>query len=112
MTTESFTLHGKHVRLEPLEHRHIEGLVAAAGADAELYQWSPVPRGKAEATTYVDTALAGRGAGTATPFAIVRLTASVVLGSTPVWNVARVAWRSVDPPHRHGIPDACASDYT
>jgi hypothetical protein len=49
MTPESFTLHGKHVRLEPLEHRHVDGQVGSAGA-AALYQWSPVPRGKVEAT--------------------------------------------------------------
>jgi N-acetyltransferase len=71
MTSESFTLHGKHVRLEPLEHRHVDGLVAAAG-DAALYQWSPVPRGKVEATGYVETPLAWRDAGTALPFATIR----------------------------------------
>jgi hypothetical protein len=36
MTPESFTLHGKHVRLEPLEHRHVDGQVGSAGA-AALY---------------------------------------------------------------------------
>ena len=37
MTSESFTLQGKHIRLEPLEHRHLDGLVAAAGDDAALF---------------------------------------------------------------------------
>ena len=60
MTTENFLLAGKHVRLEPLEHRHVDGLVAAAAGDRDLYQWSPVPQDKAEPPRYVDTALAWR----------------------------------------------------
>ena len=71
MAIESPALSGKHIRLEPLTHDHVDGLVAAAAADASLYQWSPVPQGKSQATTYVDTALAWRDAGTAVPFAII-----------------------------------------
>jgi N-acetyltransferase len=89
---EGLTLQGKHIRLEPLEHRHVDGLVAAAGDDAALYQWSPVPRGKVAATTYVDTALAWREAGSAVPFAIVRANDGVVLGSTRFWNMEHWAW--------------------
>ena len=37
------TLEGKHVRLEQLEARHIEGLTAASAADPSLYKWSLVP---------------------------------------------------------------------
>jgi len=33
---------GKYIRLEPLEHGHVDGLVAASAADPWLYQWSPV----------------------------------------------------------------------
>ncbi|HXX02570.1 MAG TPA: hypothetical protein VEJ00_15245, partial [Candidatus Acidoferrales bacterium] len=72
MTTECPPLFGQHVRLEPLEHRHVGGLVVAAAADPSLYRWSPVPQGKAETAKYVETALAWRDAGTAVPFAIVR----------------------------------------
>ena len=43
------TLEGHHIRLEPLAHRHREGLAAASAADPALYQWSPVPQGKVEA---------------------------------------------------------------
>jgi N-acetyltransferase len=112
MSTESFVLQGRHVRLEPLEHRHIDGLVAAAGDDAALYQWSPVPRGKAEATGYVDTALAWRDAGSAVPFAIVRHQDSVVLGSTRFWNLERWAWPPGHPSHGRVVPDACEIGYT
>ena len=112
MTTETVTLHGKHIRLEPLHLRHIDDLVAAAGDDAVLYQWSPVPRGKVAATTYVDTALAWRDAGTAVPFAIVRQADGVVLGSTRFWNLERWGWPQGHPSHGRSAPDACEIGYT
>jgi N-acetyltransferase len=112
MTSESFVLPGKHVRLEPLEHRHVDGLVAAAGDDAELYQWSPVPRGREAATSYVDTALAWRDAGSAVPFAIVRVSNGVVLGSTRFWNIERWAWPQGHPSHGRNTADACEIGYT
>jgi N-acetyltransferase len=112
MSTERFTLQGKRVRLEPLEHHHVDGLVAAAGDDAELYQWSPVPRGKDAAIRYVDTALAWRDAGSAVPFAIVRANDGVVLGSTRFWNIERWAWPSGHPSHGRSAPDACEIGYT
>ena len=112
MTTESVVLQGNHVRLEPLEHRHIDGLVAAAGDDAALYQWSPVPRGKIAATTYVDTAMAWRDAGSALPFAIVRQEDGVVLGSTRFWNIERWSWPQGHRCYGRSIPDACEIGYT
>jgi hypothetical protein len=57
MGTEKLELQGKTIRLEPLEHHHVDSLVAAANADTSLYQWSLVPQTKAEAKRYVDTAL-------------------------------------------------------
>ena len=112
MTSESVVLQGKHVRLEPLERRHVDGLVAAAGDDAELYQWSPVPRGKDAATNYVDTALAWRDAGSSVPFAIVRVSDSIVLGSTRFWNIEGWAWPQGHPSHGRDAPDACEIGYT
>src|SRR6202162_4346585 len=100
MGTESPVLTGRHVRLEPLEHRHIDGLAAAAGSDSALYQWSPVPQGKDQATIYVETALAWRDARTAVPFAIVNVSDGAVIGSTRFFNMERWAW---PPGHaRHG----------
>jgi N-acetyltransferase len=110
--TNEIVLHGKHVRLEPLEHRHVDGLVSAAGDDAALYQWSPVPRGKVEAASYIDTALAWQDAGTAVPFAIVRQADGVVLGSTRFFNLERWAWPQGHPSHGRGVPDACEIGYT
>jgi len=112
MATENFSLQGKHTRLEPLDHRHIDGFVAAAGDDAALYQWSPVPRGKVEAATYVNTALAWRDAGTSVPFAIVRDEDNAILGSTRFWNIERWAWPPSHPSHGRRAPDACEIGYT
>jgi N-acetyltransferase len=112
MNTESLVLQGKLIRLEPLEHRHADGLVAAAGDDTELYQWSPVPRGKPAATLYINAALAWRGAGTAVPFAIMRANDSAVLGSTRFWNIEHWSWPQGHPAHGRSTPDACEIGYT
>ena len=112
MRTEDFALTGKHVRLEPLERRHIEGLVNAAAADPALYQWSPVPQSELEAARYVETALAWKHAGTAAPFAIVRIRDDEVIGSTRFWNIERWAWPHGHPSHGRDTPDACEIGYT
>ena len=107
-------LAGRHIRLEPLDHRHIEGLVTAAANETSLplYQWSPVPQNQAEAATYVDTALAWRDAGTAVPFAIVNANDGQVIGSTRFWNIERWAWPQGHPQHGRPTPDACEIGYT
>lgn len=112
MRTEDLVLLGRHVRLESLEHRHVDGLVAAAAADPTLYEWSPVPRGKAEATSYINTALAWRDTGSAVPFAILRVDDGVVLGSTRFWNLERWSWPQGHPSHGRDLPDACEIGYT
>lgn len=105
-------LAGRHVRLEPIEHRHIDGLVAAAAADSSLYQWSPVPQGRDETIRYVDTALAWQGAGSAVPFAIIRVDDDAVIGSTRFWNLERWSWPSHHPRHAPRIIDGCEIGYT
>ena len=112
MPTESFTLQGKYVRLEPLEHHHVDGLVAAAATDRDLYRWSPVPQSKDEAETYVGTALGWSDAGTAVSFAIVRAQDGVVIGSSRFFNLERWAWPQGHPSHGREAPDACEIGYT
>jgi RimJ/RimL family protein N-acetyltransferase len=112
MRIENLTLVGKHVRLEALDHRHLDGLVAAATVDASLYKWSPVPKDKAEATRYIDTALAGRDAGTAVPFATVRIEDGVVIGSTRFFDVERWAWPVGHARHGREAADVCEIGYT
>jgi N-acetyltransferase len=105
-------LSGRHVRLEPLDHSHVEGLVAAAADDPSLYQWSPVPQGDVEAASYIDTAIAWRDAGTAVPFAIVRTDGRMFIGSTRFWNIERWSWPPGHPRHGRQAPDACEIGYT
>jgi len=112
MRTDSPVLHGNHFRLEPLDHRHVEGLAAATAADPSLYRWSPVPQGRAEAESYVATALAWQEAGTEVPFAIVRADDGVVIGSTRFWNLERWAWPPGHARHGRSSPDACEIGYT
>ena len=112
METESPVLRGTHVRLEPLDHRHVDGLVAAAATDPTLYQWSPIPQGKIEATAYVDTALAWKDAGTAVTFATVRVEDGVVIGSTRFFNLERWGWPLGHPRHGREFADACEIGYT
>jgi N-acetyltransferase len=116
--TETFLLSGRHVRLEPLDHCHVDGLVAASAADrspdnsSRLYQWSPVPQSKDEAIRYVDTALEWLLAGTAVSFATVRISGGTVIGSTRFFNLERWAWPPGHLLHGRTTPDACEIGYT
>jgi RimJ/RimL family protein N-acetyltransferase len=112
MSQEIFTLAGKHIRLEPLEARHIDGLVAASAGDPELYRWSFVPRGLDETTQYVNTAISWREAGTAVPFATVRQADGVVIGSTRFFDIERFPWPEGHERHGRLGPDVCEIGYT
>jgi len=112
MITECPMPLGRHICLEPLDHRHVDGLAAAAAADPSLYQWSPVPQGKVEATTYVETALDWRDANTAVPFAILRVSDGMVIGSTRFWNMERWSWPQGHLRYGRDIADACEIGYT
>jgi RimJ/RimL family protein N-acetyltransferase len=112
MIAECPVLVGKQVLLQPLDHRHVDGLVAAAATDPSLYHWSPVPQGKAEATAYVETALAWRDATTAVPFAIVRVSDGMVIGSTRFFDMERWSWPQGHLRYGRDFPDACEIGYS
>jgi RimJ/RimL family protein N-acetyltransferase len=112
MIAEPPVLHGRHVRLEPLERHHVDALVVASAADPALYRWSPVPQGPEEVQAYVDTALAQRRAATGLAFAIVRLTDGVVIGSSRFFDIERWTWPQGHPSHRRDGPDICEIGYT
>jgi RimJ/RimL family protein N-acetyltransferase len=105
-------LEGGHVRLEPLDIGHADALVAAAAGEPSLYQWSAVPQGKREVTRYIDTALEWREAGTAVPFAILRLEDNLVIGSTRYFDMERWAWPQGHARHGSSAADACEIGYT
>ena len=105
-------LAGRHVRLEPLAHVLFPGLVAAAREDSALYRWSTVPQGVMEMAQYVDTALGGREAGSALPFATVRAEDDMVIGSTRFFELERWAWPAGHPHSRRNGFDSCEIGYT
>jgi RimJ/RimL family protein N-acetyltransferase len=112
MTMERPVLQGQHIRLEPLELSHGDGLAAASAGDGHLYRWSPVPRGKPEVERYIETALSWQRTGTAVPFAIVQAQDGLVIGSTRFWNLEYWAWPENHPSHGRSVPDACEIGYT
>ncbi len=84
------TLTGSTVELQPLQREHAAALIKAA-ADGELWtlKVTNVP-GPATIDHYIDTALAGRDAGSVIPFTLVCKRTGQVVGSTRFWKVDRV----------------------
>jgi len=109
---EIFILEGRHVRLEPLEPRHVEALTAASAVDPSLYQWSAVPFGRPAVQAYVETAAAALAAGTAVPFATIRRADGEVIGSTRFFDLERWPWPADHQQRQRGVPDACEIGYT
>ena len=103
------TLVGKLVRLEPLQHQHVAGLLTAAADGAELYRWSAVPQDEAQVRQVVEAAVAARDGGTAVPFAVIRAADDTVIGSTRFFDFGYWAWP--DGRARTG-PDTCEIGYT
>ena len=108
-TVTAGPLTGQHLRLEPLQHEHVPGLLVAASGGGELYRWSPVPQDEAQVRRYVETAVAARDAGQAVPFAVVRMADDTVIGSTRFFDLGYWPWP--DGRQRTG-PDTCEIGYT
>jgi RimJ/RimL family protein N-acetyltransferase len=106
------SLTGRQTRLEPLELRHVDGLLTAAAEDPSLYGLTPVPQDRVGMIRYIETALAWQEAGTAVPFATVRLTDGAVAGSTRFWNIETWDWPPGHPRHRRTTPDVCEIGWT
>ena len=105
-------LAGTHVRLEPLSRSHVPALLAVARQDPALYEWSEIPQGVAEMAQYVDLAIAAREAGTAMPFATVRIADETVIGSTRFFLIEHWSWPAGHPHARRAGADGCEIGYT
>ena len=105
-------LGGRFVRLEPLGQQHLTALVAASAGEPELYRMSKVPVGDAEVARYIEAGRAARDAGTAAPFAVVRLADERVIGSTRLFDLEWWPWPVEHPRHGHDGPDTCEIGYT
>jgi len=76
------TLEGRTVRLEPLDRRHFDDLVAV-GLDPVLWRWTQVqPESEAAIRSYLDRALIAGEAGLEVPFATVLRGTGRAVGST------------------------------
>ena len=75
-------MNGTRVRLENLEHHHLDGLVHAASEDRGSYGYTTVPDGRDATDDYVAGLLAARAAGETIPFAQVRVADGRVVGVT------------------------------
>ena len=103
------TLTGAAVRLEPLDLRHAPGLAAASAEKPEAYRWTTVPQGEDEARRYIERALELASTGRVFPYATVRASDGVIIGSSRFFDCDRWAWPERD---AHGAFDTCEIGYT
>jgi RimJ/RimL family protein N-acetyltransferase len=83
-------LTGHHVRLEPLERRHLPGLLAVAGEPATFQYFVTPPLGEAgEMAKWVEMILRGQAAGTDVGWATVRVSDGRVVGATTYLDIRR-----------------------
>ncbi|MBA3876770.1 MAG: GNAT family N-acetyltransferase [Anaerolinea sp.] len=81
------TLVGRRVRLEPLELRHLDDLVAV-GLDPAIWVWTLArPADRDGLRAWLDAALASAAAGTEVPFATIDLASGRAIGSSRFLNI-------------------------
>ncbi len=104
------TLTGRHVRLEPLDRRHLSDLWAAVGPDPEVWRWVPfsAPGSEEELGAMLDVRLGEVAAGNAVKFAVIERASGRAVGITGYYDFhaenelveiggtwyARSVWRS------------------
>ncbi len=109
--TDSLTLAGDHVCLEPLTLEHVPALVAAINEDPASFRFSTAPDSGAAMSAWVQDAVAARDAGHELPFATYSYAHKRIVGSTRFYELER--WRSpAENPQRDRRPDACLIGYT
>lgn len=108
------TLHGRHVRLEPLGPTHLDGLQAVIEGPRDTFGLTPVPRTRTELDAYVATALDEQKRTVALPFATLDARTGRILGTTrfgaiEFWPIPPASTVTVRPP---GVPYALEIGWT
>lgn len=108
---EPVILSGTHVRLEPMQAQHVAPLFAAS--DPRIWEFALAPMNSLEdVAAYVQSALAGRAAGSALPFVQVRPDSGKVIGSTRFGNISvpdsrvEIGWSWINPDYWGGPVNA------
>ena len=98
MVVEPITLHGKFVRLEPLQLEHFDALWSI-GQDPDLWKMAPYQINTGEKMrTYIRAALDGHELGIALPFVTIEQQTDRIVGSTRFGNIdapnhhAEIGW--------------------
>ncbi|MEV7596847.1 GNAT family protein [Kitasatospora sp. NPDC089797] len=84
------TLTGRHIRLEPLERRHLADLWASVGADPEVWRWtmSLPPASAEELGRILDARIAEAATGGSVHFAAVELAGGTAVGLTGYHDIS------------------------
>ncbi|MEU2251452.1 GNAT family protein [Streptomyces sp. NPDC019224] len=90
---EGPVLEGSRVRLEPLGHRHAEGLSRAGQENRSSYGYTWVP-GPGEVEGYIDVQLGRAAEGKLAPYVQVDRASGQVIGATAYWEPR--CWRDED----------------
>jgi RimJ/RimL family protein N-acetyltransferase len=94
---------GEHVRLEPLEDRHLSGLRSAADVDRSTFVLAAVPRPTDDDVRwYLDEADSLHATARGLAFATIDVTSGTVVGSTRFMNAEY--WTTPDRRERPGVP--------
>jgi RimJ/RimL family protein N-acetyltransferase len=90
MNPSPVVLYGEHVRLEPLDHRHVDELLQQA-QDDDIWRYMPVrrPTTRAELEQLIDKAWKAASEGLEIPFAIIDDKSGQAVGSTRYLDIHR-----------------------
>jgi len=108
------TLHGQHVRLEPLGPEHLDALQAIIEGPRDTFGLTPVPRTRTELEAYLATALEEQSRTATLPFATRDARTGRIVGTTrfanlEYWPIPPASTVPVRPP---GVPYAVEIGWT
>jgi RimJ/RimL family protein N-acetyltransferase len=108
------TLHGQHVRLEPLGREHLDRLQAIIEGPRDTFGLTPVPRTRTELEAYLATALEEQTRAATLPFVTRDARTGRIVGTTrfanlEYWPIPPASTVPVRPP---GVPYAVEIGWT